>query len=39
MNQVLVDQLDITRILYLDAEGNSHFWLDRNLETGRLEVA
>ena len=38
VNQVLVDQLDITRILYLDAEGHSHFWLERNLETGRLDV-
>ncbi len=38
VNQVLVDQLDITRVLYLDAEGRSRFWLDRNLETGRLDV-
>jgi signal transduction histidine kinase/CheY-like chemotaxis protein len=38
VNQALLDQLDITRVLYLDAEGNSHFWLDRNLETGRLEI-
>jgi signal transduction histidine kinase/ActR/RegA family two-component response regulator len=37
VNQVLVDQLDITRVLYLDADGHSHFWLDRNLESGRLE--
>ena len=38
VNQVLVDQLDITRVLYLDADGHSHFWLDRNLESGRLEI-
>jgi signal transduction histidine kinase/CheY-like chemotaxis protein len=38
VNQVLLDQLDITRILYLDEEGHSRFWLDRNLETGRLEA-
>ena len=38
VNQALVDQLDITRILYLDAEGHSRFWLDRNLADGRLEA-
>jgi signal transduction histidine kinase/CheY-like chemotaxis protein len=38
VNQALVDQLDITRILYLDTEGNSRFWLERNLKTGRLEA-
>ena len=37
VNQALVDQLDITRILFLDAEGKSGFWLDRNLKSGRLE--
>ena len=38
VNQALVDQLDITRILFLDAEGKPRFWLDRNLEDGRLEA-
>ena len=38
VNQALVDQLDITRILFLDAEGQARFWLDRNLEDGRLEL-
>ena len=38
VNQALVDQLDITRILYLDVEGNTRFWLDRNLADGRLEA-
>jgi hypothetical protein len=38
VNQVLVDQLDITRILYLDEAGNSRFWLERDLESGHLEA-
>ena len=38
VNQVLVDQLDITRILFLNDEGHTHFWLERNIETGRLEA-
>jgi signal transduction histidine kinase/ActR/RegA family two-component response regulator len=38
VNQALVDQLDITRIIYLDAEGHSRFWLERNLADGRLEA-
>ncbi|MCG6900168.1 MAG: response regulator [Gammaproteobacteria bacterium] len=37
VNQVLADQLDITRILFLDADGNSRFWLERDLEDGRLQ--
>ncbi|MEN8205372.1 MAG: ATP-binding protein [Pseudomonadota bacterium] len=38
VNQVLLDQLDITRILFLDEEGTSRFWLERNLASGRLEA-
>ena len=38
VNQVLMDQLDITRILYLNEEGNSRFWLERDLASGRLEA-
>ena len=38
VNQVLIDQLDITQILFLDEDGHSHFWLDRNSSTGLLEV-
>jgi len=38
VNQVLVDQLDITRILFLDEAGNSGFWLERDLASGRLEA-
>lgn len=37
VNQVLVDQLDITRILFLDDEGHARFWLERDTKTGRLE--
>jgi len=38
VNQVLADQLDIMRILFLDADGNSRFWLDRDLESRRLQA-
>ena len=43
LNQVLVDQLDIVRILFLDGAGNVRFWLDRDntsrlLEPGRGPV-
>jgi signal transduction histidine kinase/ActR/RegA family two-component response regulator len=38
VNQVLADQLDIMRILFLDADGNSHFWLDRDLDSRRLQA-
>jgi signal transduction histidine kinase/ActR/RegA family two-component response regulator len=38
VNQVLLDQFDINEILYLDEDGVSHFWLDRNAETGLLEA-
>ncbi len=35
INQVLVDQLDVVRILFLDEAGEVRFWLDRN-NTSRL---
>jgi len=38
VNQVLIDQLDITRILFLDEEGEIHMWLDREKTSGRLEA-
>jgi signal transduction histidine kinase/ActR/RegA family two-component response regulator len=38
VNQVLIDQLDITQVLFLDGEGRQRFWLDRNRKNGRLEV-
>ena len=39
INQVLVDQLDIVRILFLDGTGEVRFWLDRNNATRLLEPA
>jgi signal transduction histidine kinase/CheY-like chemotaxis protein len=38
VNQVLIDQLDITQVLFLDGDGRQHFRFDRNNSTGRLEV-
>ena len=38
VNQVLIDQLDVTQIVFLDENGKSRFWLDRDYETGRLQV-
>ena len=37
INQVLVDQLDIVRILFLDGAGEVRFWLDRNNASRLLE--
>jgi len=37
VNQVLIDQFDVTQILFLDETDKPIFWLDRNLKTGRLE--
>jgi signal transduction histidine kinase/ActR/RegA family two-component response regulator len=37
INQVLVDQLDIVRIVFLDGAGEVRFWLDRNNATRLLE--
>jgi len=37
VNQVLIDQFDITRVVYLDDNGHSDFWLDRDVSSGRLE--
>ena len=37
LNQVLFDQLDITQIIFVDESGQSVFWLDRDIKTGRLE--
>ena len=38
VNQVLIDQLDITQILFLDEDDKSRLWLDRDGDTGRFEV-
>jgi len=37
VNQVLIDQFDVTQILFLDETDTPIFWLDRNHKTGRLE--
>jgi len=39
VNQVLFDQLDITRILFLDEDGQVTLELKRNKPTGKLEPA
>lgn len=36
LNQVLIDQLDITRIFFMNADNQVMFWLDRDQATGRL---
>jgi signal transduction histidine kinase len=38
VNQVLIDQFDITQVLFLDEEDKPIFWLDRNIKNGRLEI-
>ena len=38
VNQVLIDQLDITQVLFLDEDGKSSLWLERDHETGRLQA-
>ena len=38
VDQVLADQLDISRIIFLDEDGRSEFWLDRDPGSGRLQL-
>ena len=38
VNQVLIDQLDITQILFLDEDGKVRMWLDREKASGRFEA-
>jgi signal transduction histidine kinase/CheY-like chemotaxis protein len=38
VNQVLIDQLDVTQILFLDEKGTPVFWMERNSVTGQLEI-
>ncbi len=38
VNQVLIDQLDVTQILFLDEKGAPVFWMERNTVTGQLEI-
>jgi len=37
LNQVLFDQLDVIRVLFINDEGKTEYWLERNNSTGRLE--
>jgi signal transduction histidine kinase len=37
INQILHEQLDITQLLFLDAEGRERFWLERNRDSGKWE--
>ena len=37
VNQVLIDQFDVSQVLFLDEADKPIFWLDRNLKSGRLE--
>jgi len=37
LNQVLFDQLDVIRVLFIDDSGKTEYWLERNNATGRLE--
>jgi signal transduction histidine kinase/CheY-like chemotaxis protein len=37
LNQLLLDQLDVVRILFLDKDGNVQHWLEKSLASGKLE--
>jgi len=37
LNQVLFDQLDVIRVLFVNDEGKTEYWLERDNDTGRLE--
>ena len=37
LNQVLFDQLDVIRVLFINDEGRTEYWLERDNATGRLE--
>ena len=37
INQVLFDQLDVIRILFINDDGKTEYWLERDNATGRLE--
>lgn len=38
VNQVLIDQLDVTQVLFLDETGEPAFWMVRNNVTGQLDI-
>jgi signal transduction histidine kinase/ActR/RegA family two-component response regulator len=37
LNQVLFDQLDVIRVLFINDDGKTAYWLERDNATGRLE--
>ena len=37
LNQVLFDQLDVIRVLFVNDAGKTEYWLERDNDTGRLE--
>jgi signal transduction histidine kinase/CheY-like chemotaxis protein len=37
LNQVLFDQLDVIRVLFINDDGKTEYWLERDNATGRLE--
>ncbi|MGB5541737.1 MAG: ATP-binding protein [Gammaproteobacteria bacterium] len=37
VNQVLIDQFDVSQVMFLDETDKPIFWLDRNLKSGRLD--
>jgi signal transduction histidine kinase/ActR/RegA family two-component response regulator len=37
LNQVLFDQLDVIRVLFINDNGKTEYWLERDNATGRLE--
>jgi signal transduction histidine kinase/CheY-like chemotaxis protein len=37
LNQVLFDQLDVIRVLFINDDSKTEYWLERNNTTGRLE--
>ena len=39
VNQALLDQFDVTQVLFLDADGSPEFWLQRNPADGRMEIS
>lgn len=37
LNQVLFDQLDVIRVLFINDDGKTEYWLERDNATGRIE--
>jgi signal transduction histidine kinase/ActR/RegA family two-component response regulator len=39
VNQVLIDQFDVTQVLFLDESGKQVFWLERNITDGQIVIS